>query len=78
MGFPESGGTTFTAPFVIVYCALLVTLPSTRGSYEYITSALFAEYKLRTRSETLTLCFTYLRTNCWSGASRAACSLGRL
>jgi len=29
-----------------------VTLTSTRGSYKYITSALFAEYKLRTSRPT--------------------------
>ena len=37
----------YLLPVLVTYF-LLVTLTSTRGSYKYITSALFAEYKLRT------------------------------
>ena len=37
----------YLLPVLVTYL-LLVTLTSTRGSYKYITSALFAEYKLRT------------------------------
>jgi len=52
--FPKSS-LPVCCPSLSIYCALLVNLTSTRGSYKYITSALFAEYKLRTPPETDTL-----------------------
>ena len=58
--FPKSRHNVHS-PSVTIYCAILVTLTSNGNSYKYITSALFAEYKLRTWPERLTLSFIYLR-----------------